>query len=393
MGVPTARSSVRYPGPLLRLPPRARRHVDGDGDHRRRHVGSPPGRLAGHLPGDGRCSRPRWTWASSLDQALRVRVEVSQVFPAGLATTRSSTCGLWNATAEVARISSLDGEVNPEFQHGSEYRRLGLCPRTADGQPRREGPRLSRHVAGCQQSILEEAASRWSRRVRRAAWLRVRMLGTMGGRTLGVRTGTATRGRSGRGCSATAPASVEGASGNGRATFGCAGTATVFATGACTGAGSTGTGTVGVARRRDAGAGRTRHVREGREGDPRGGQGEEDDAGHPRPDAGPCREVGRESSVVCPSSSVSGRRARTRAPQAAPRSGLPAGRRRASTTRASGGSRRAGAPGHVEHGLEARPRDRPGSTGGSRPRGSRGSRYGRAREAKGAPWSIARMTR
>lgn len=58
--------------------------------------------------------------------ALRVRVEVTQRFPAGPGVRRIQYLWMTECYGEVARMTSRDNEVNPDFTMASEFRRLGL---------------------------------------------------------------------------------------------------------------------------------------------------------------------------------------------------------------------------------------------------------------------------
>jgi hypothetical protein len=58
--------------------------------------------------------------------ALRLRVEVSQRFPAGPGRRKIQYLFLTECYGEVARITSVDGQVEPEFTTAVEFRRLGL---------------------------------------------------------------------------------------------------------------------------------------------------------------------------------------------------------------------------------------------------------------------------
>lgn len=58
--------------------------------------------------------------------ALRVRVEVTQRFPAGPGVRRIQHLWMVECYGEVARMTSLDNEVNPDFTLALEFRRLGL---------------------------------------------------------------------------------------------------------------------------------------------------------------------------------------------------------------------------------------------------------------------------
>ncbi|MFO0603157.1 MAG: hypothetical protein U0324_08280 [Polyangiales bacterium] len=58
--------------------------------------------------------------------ALRVRVEVTQRFPAGPGVRRIQYLWMVECYGEAARMTSLDNEVNPDFTMAAEFRRLGL---------------------------------------------------------------------------------------------------------------------------------------------------------------------------------------------------------------------------------------------------------------------------
>lgn len=58
--------------------------------------------------------------------ALRLRVEVRQTFPSGTGTRKIQYLWMTECYGEVARVTSIDGEVNPDFTMASEYRRLDL---------------------------------------------------------------------------------------------------------------------------------------------------------------------------------------------------------------------------------------------------------------------------
>ena len=62
----------------------------------------------------------------TLRQTLRVRVESTQMFPAGPGTRRIQYLWLTECYGEVARITSTNGEVDPSFTQAEEFRRLGL---------------------------------------------------------------------------------------------------------------------------------------------------------------------------------------------------------------------------------------------------------------------------
>jgi hypothetical protein len=59
-------------------------------------------------------------------EALRVRVEVTQRFPAGPGARRIQYLWMVECYGEVARMTSRDGEVDPAFALAGEFRRLGL---------------------------------------------------------------------------------------------------------------------------------------------------------------------------------------------------------------------------------------------------------------------------
>ncbi|MDP3276560.1 MAG: hypothetical protein Q8Q09_15285 [Deltaproteobacteria bacterium] len=58
--------------------------------------------------------------------ALRVRVEVVQMFPAGPGRRRIQFLWMTECYGEVARMTSRDGEVDPDFTVATEFRRLGF---------------------------------------------------------------------------------------------------------------------------------------------------------------------------------------------------------------------------------------------------------------------------
>ncbi len=58
--------------------------------------------------------------------ALRLRVELTQTFPAGPGTRRIQYLWMAECYGEVARMTSRDGEVDPAFTLAAEFRRLGL---------------------------------------------------------------------------------------------------------------------------------------------------------------------------------------------------------------------------------------------------------------------------
>jgi hypothetical protein len=59
-------------------------------------------------------------------EVLRVRVEVLQRFPAGPGLRRIQYLWMVECYGEVARMTSLDNEVDPDFTQALEFRRLGL---------------------------------------------------------------------------------------------------------------------------------------------------------------------------------------------------------------------------------------------------------------------------
>ncbi|MBL8604406.1 MAG: hypothetical protein JNK72_20945 [Myxococcales bacterium] len=66
------------------------------------------------------------TEAITFTDALRVRVELTQRFPAGPGTRRIQYLWLVECYGEVARAVSREGELDPDFTEASEFRRLGL---------------------------------------------------------------------------------------------------------------------------------------------------------------------------------------------------------------------------------------------------------------------------
>lgn len=58
--------------------------------------------------------------------ALRVRVELTQSFPAGPGRRQIQYLWMVECYGEVARMTSRDGEVDPDFRMASEFRRLGF---------------------------------------------------------------------------------------------------------------------------------------------------------------------------------------------------------------------------------------------------------------------------
>ncbi len=69
-----------------------------------------------------RCGTPR----SPFTDALRLRIEITQTFPSGTGSRRIQYLWVAECYGEVARITSQDGEVNPDFTLAAEYRRLDL---------------------------------------------------------------------------------------------------------------------------------------------------------------------------------------------------------------------------------------------------------------------------
>lgn len=70
----------------------------------------------------GEVRLPEVTFADT----LRVRVEVTQTFPAGPGRRQIQYLWMTECYGEVARMTSRDGEVDPAFAQASEFRRLGL---------------------------------------------------------------------------------------------------------------------------------------------------------------------------------------------------------------------------------------------------------------------------
>jgi hypothetical protein len=64
--------------------------------------------------------------ALTFARALRVHVEVTQHFPAGPGNRRIQYLWMVECYGEVARITSRDGEVDPNFTDAAEFRRLSL---------------------------------------------------------------------------------------------------------------------------------------------------------------------------------------------------------------------------------------------------------------------------
>ena len=62
----------------------------------------------------------------TFNDALRLRVELTQQFPAGPGTRKIQYLWMTECYGEVARMTSQDGEVDPAFALASEFRRLGL---------------------------------------------------------------------------------------------------------------------------------------------------------------------------------------------------------------------------------------------------------------------------
>jgi hypothetical protein len=58
--------------------------------------------------------------------ALRVRIELTQAFPAGPGVRKIQYLWMVECYGEVARMTSQDGEVDPDFTMATEFRRLGL---------------------------------------------------------------------------------------------------------------------------------------------------------------------------------------------------------------------------------------------------------------------------
>lgn len=58
--------------------------------------------------------------------ALRVRIELTQQFPAGPGVRKIQYLWMVECYGEVARMTSQDGEVDPDFTMAAEFRRLGL---------------------------------------------------------------------------------------------------------------------------------------------------------------------------------------------------------------------------------------------------------------------------
>jgi hypothetical protein len=70
----------------------------------------------------GEVRLPELTFAD----ALRVRVELTQRFPAGPGRRQIQYLWMVECYGEVARMTSRDGEVDPDFGMATEFRRIGL---------------------------------------------------------------------------------------------------------------------------------------------------------------------------------------------------------------------------------------------------------------------------
>ncbi len=70
----------------------------------------------------GEVRLPELTFAD----ALRVRVELTQRFPAGPGRRQIQYLWMVECYGEIARMTSREGEVDPAFTMASEFRRLGL---------------------------------------------------------------------------------------------------------------------------------------------------------------------------------------------------------------------------------------------------------------------------
>lgn len=70
----------------------------------------------------GEVRLPELTFAD----ALRVRVETTQRFPAGPGRRQIQYLWMVECYGEVARMTSREGEVDPDFTMASEFRRIGL---------------------------------------------------------------------------------------------------------------------------------------------------------------------------------------------------------------------------------------------------------------------------
>lgn len=64
--------------------------------------------------------------ALTFRDALRLRIETTQVFPAGPGRRRIQYLWMTECYGEVARITSMDGQVATEFTTAREFRRLGF---------------------------------------------------------------------------------------------------------------------------------------------------------------------------------------------------------------------------------------------------------------------------
>lgn len=64
--------------------------------------------------------------ALTFRNALRLRVELTQAFPAGPGRRRIQYLWMTECYGEVARITSMDGQVALEFTTAQEFKRLGL---------------------------------------------------------------------------------------------------------------------------------------------------------------------------------------------------------------------------------------------------------------------------
>jgi hypothetical protein len=62
----------------------------------------------------------------SFPRTVRVRVELGQQFPAGPGNHRIQYLWLTECYGEVARVTSRDGEIDPDFRQATEFRRLSL---------------------------------------------------------------------------------------------------------------------------------------------------------------------------------------------------------------------------------------------------------------------------
>jgi len=66
------------------------------------------------------------TEAITFSNVLRLRVELTQTFPAGPGVRRIQYLWMAECYGEVARAVSRDGDVNPDFTEATEFRRIGL---------------------------------------------------------------------------------------------------------------------------------------------------------------------------------------------------------------------------------------------------------------------------